>query len=51
MIIAYEPIMQVIKDKIDGKTENKIIDYYEAVKIAYKESEYMRKYLDTTIIQ
>jgi hypothetical protein len=48
---AYESIMQVIKDKTDCKKgENKIMDYYyEAVKIAYTESEYMQKYLDTTI--
>jgi hypothetical protein len=46
---AYESIMQVIKDKTE-KTGNKItIDYYEAVRIAYTESEYMQKYLDKTI--
>jgi hypothetical protein len=26
-----------------------VIDYYEAVRISYKESEYMQKYLDATI--
>jgi hypothetical protein len=39
---AYESIMEVIKDRTDGKEEernkNKVIDYYEAVKIAYVES-------------
>jgi hypothetical protein len=36
---------QVIKDKTDVKKEeeNKIIEYYEAVKIAYTQSEYMQK--------
>jgi hypothetical protein len=42
---AYESIMQVIKNRTE-KTENKIIDYYEAVNIAYTKSEYMKKYLD-----
>ena len=51
---AYESIMQVIKDKTDGKKEeeeeeNNVIDYYEAVRIAYTESEHMQRYLDTTI--
>jgi hypothetical protein len=45
---AYESIMQVIKDRTKNMG-NKIIDYYEAVRIAYTESEYMQKYLDTTI--
>ncbi len=42
MLRAYESIMQVIKDKTDRKkeeeNENKTMDYYEAVKIAYVES-------------
>jgi hypothetical protein len=52
---AYQSIIQVIKDRTDGKKEgrkenkNNVIDYYEAVRIAYKESEHMQKYLDTTI--
>jgi capsular polysaccharide biosynthesis protein len=47
---AYESIMQVIKDKTDCKSgNNKTIDYYKAVRIAYIESEYMQKYLDKTI--
>ena len=51
---AYESIMQVIKDKTDGKKEeeeeeNNVIDYYEAARIAYTESEHMQRYLDTTI--
>jgi hypothetical protein len=51
---AYESILEVIKDKTDGKKEeeeeeNKTIDYYEAVRIAYTESEYMQRYLYTTM--
>ena len=50
---AYESIMQVIKDKTGGKKEeekgNNVIDYYEAARIAYTESEHMQRYLDTTI--
>jgi hypothetical protein len=48
---AYQSIMQVIKDRTDNNTgdESKAIDYYEAVRIAYIESEYMQKYLGTTI--
>jgi hypothetical protein len=45
---ACESIMQVIKDRTKNMG-NKIIGYYEAVRIAYTESEYMQKYLDTTI--
>jgi hypothetical protein len=48
MLLAYESIIQVIKDRTEN-TENKSIDYYEAVRIAYTESEYMKKYLDETI--
>jgi hypothetical protein len=43
---AYESIIDVI----NGKTEKKgyeTIDYYEAVRISYTESEYMRKYFDS----
>ena len=38
-------------DKTDGKKEeeNNVIDYSEAVKIAYTESEHMQRYLYTTI--
>ena len=45
---AYESIMQVIKDRTENMG-NKIIDYYEAVRIAYAESGHMQKYLDTLI--
>jgi hypothetical protein len=45
---ACESIMQVIKDRTKNMG-NKIIGYYEAVMIAYTESEYMQKYLDATI--
>jgi hypothetical protein len=48
---AYESIIKVIKDSIDGKKEeeNKIIDYYEAVRIAYTQSHYLQKFLDKVI--
>jgi hypothetical protein len=48
---AYESIMQVIKDKTDGKKEeeNNVIDYSEAARIAYTESEHMQRYLNTAI--
>ena len=38
-------------DKTDGKKEeeNNVIDYSEAVKIAYTESEHMQRYLNTAI--
>ena len=49
MLKAYASILEVIKDKTDGKKENNVIDYYEAVRIAYTESKHMQKYLDTTI--
>jgi hypothetical protein len=53
MCKAYESIIQVIKDRTDGKKKEgediKTIDYYEAVRIAYTEGGYMQKYLDTTI--
>jgi hypothetical protein len=49
MIRTYKRIIKVIKDRTEN-TENKVaIDYYEAVRIAYTESEYMKKYLNTTI--
>jgi hypothetical protein len=46
---AYQSILQVIKDRTDDKTENKTIDYYEAVSIAFAENKHMQKYLDKTI--
>jgi hypothetical protein len=49
MLLAYESIIKVIKDRTE-KIENKIaIDYYEAVRIAYAENKYIQKYLDKTI--
>ena len=38
---AYESIIDVINDRTEKKG-NETIDYYEAVRIAYTESEYMR---------
>ena len=45
---AYESIIEVIKDKTE-KTGNEVIDYYEVVKIAYAESEYMQKHIGSEI--
>lgn len=45
---AYQSIIQVIRDRTEN-TENKSIDYYEAVRITYLENESMQKYLDKTI--
>ena len=43
---AYESIIDVINDRTEKKG-NETIDYYEAVRIAYTESEYMRKYFNS----
>ena len=48
MCKAYQSIIRVIKD-ITASGENKAIDYYEAVRTAYKENKHMQKYLDKTI--
>ena len=45
---AYESIIDVINDRTEKKG-NETIDYYEAVRIAYTESEYMRKHFDSEI--
>jgi hypothetical protein len=42
---AYESIIDVIKDRTERKGNG--INYYEAVRIAYTESEYMRKHFDS----
>ena len=39
---AYESIIDVINDRTEKKG-NETIDYYEAARIAYTESEYMQK--------
>jgi hypothetical protein len=44
---AYESIIDVINDRTEKKGYETTIDYYEAVRIAYKESEYMRKHFDS----
>jgi hypothetical protein len=44
---AYESILDVINDRTEKKGYETTIDYYEAVRIAYTESEYMRKYFDS----
>ena len=41
---AYESIIDVINDMTEKKGT---IDFYEAAKIAYTESEYMRKHFDS----
>ena len=44
--------MKSILEVINYMTEKKgyeSIDYYEAVRIAYTDSEYMRKYIDSAI--
>jgi hypothetical protein len=49
MCKAYQSIIQVIKVRTDGKSDNKTIDYFEAVRVAYIENKHMQKYLDGTI--
>ena len=44
---AYESIIDVINDRTEKKGYETTIDYYEAVRIAYTESEYMRKHFDS----
>ena len=45
---TYESILVVINDMTDKKQGNDtILDYYEAVRIAYTQSEYMRKHFDS----
>jgi hypothetical protein len=48
---AYESILEVINEKTDYKKQGneKTIDYYEAVRIAYIDGQYLRKYLDFEI--
>jgi hypothetical protein len=43
---AYESIIDVINDRTEKKG-NDTIDFYEAARIAYTESEYMRKHFDS----
>jgi hypothetical protein len=45
---AYESIIDVIKDRTETNGYE-TIDFYEAVRIAYTESEYMRKHFDPVI--
>jgi hypothetical protein len=48
---AYESILEVINEKTDDKKQGneRTIDYYEAVRIAYVNGQYLRKYLDFEI--
>ena len=46
---AYEDILEVINDRPVKRGGNEIIDYFEAVRIALIESEYMRKHFDPVI--
>jgi hypothetical protein len=43
---AYESIIDVINDRTEEKGYE-TIDFYEAARIAYTESEYMRKHFDS----
>jgi hypothetical protein len=43
---AYESILDVINDRTEKKGFE-TIDYYEAARIAYTESEYMQKHFDS----
>jgi hypothetical protein len=44
---AYESIIDVINDRTEKKGYETTIDYYEAARIAYTESEYMQKHFDS----
>ena len=44
---AYESIIDVINDRTEKKGYETTIDFYEAARIAYTESEYMRKHFDS----
>jgi hypothetical protein len=44
---AYESIIDVINDRTETNGYETTIDFYEAVRIAYTESEYMRKHFDS----
>ena len=46
---AFESIVDVINYMTEKKWYETTIDYYEAVRIAYTESEYMRKHFDSEI--
>ena len=48
---AYESILKVINDKTDKKKQgnDKKLDYYEAVRIAYTDSESMQEYIDSSL--
>ena len=46
---AFESIVDVINDMTEKKWYETTIDYYEAVRIAYTESEYMRTHFDSEI--
>ena len=44
---AYESIIDVINDRTETNGYETTIDFYEAARIAYTESEYMRKHFDS----
>jgi hypothetical protein len=46
---AYESILEVINDRTESEENESTIDYYEAVRIAISDGQYMRKYLDSEI--
>ena len=48
---AYESILKVINDKTDKKKQgnDKKLGYYEAVGIAYTDSESMQEYTDSSL--
>jgi hypothetical protein len=47
---AYESILEVINNKTEKKGYESI-DYYEAARIAHRESEFMQKYIDSETIK
>ena len=48
---AYESVLKDINDKANKNKQgnDKKLDYYEAVRIAYTDRESMQKYIDSTI--
>jgi hypothetical protein len=46
---AYEDILEVINDRTVKRGGNEIIDYYEAVRIAYTERKYVQKHFEPVI--
>jgi hypothetical protein len=49
MMRAYEDILEVINGRTEKKGYETTIDFYDAARIAYTESEYIRKHFDPVI--